>query len=507
MRHPYQTDDVIAARARSYLESVVAIESASDERSPSIPSTEGQAVLARFVGAFFAELGASVEQDDHANVIATLAGRGDRATAEPLALMVHLDTAKGTVPVGGLDLEPAWPGTALTWSGNPRIRVDVATYPSLVAYQGQDVLHGSGAAPFGLDDKLGLTHMMTLAWLLATNPDIAHPPLLFIGRPDEEIGRMEALHGLAALLAQRGVRTGYTVDGLDPYEVNVENFNAASAAIHFPSRAPRGGGSLRAIALQGVNTHGATAHAEGHRAATRLAAEIVAAMDDVEVVGFRSSPGRDCDAVVLFQIPEGRAAALEEAATAAVADHRDRGAGWSWIDVPEAVAPDAAAHDMLAFVGRFIASGPGFTLLAEDSWGRDGYSAPYRAFPVEHGVQLDIRLRDFTDAGLAARIAHVERVGGAAVVTRHQYVNMGPRLADRPELVRWARDAAAALGHETPVTPIRGGTGIDPFLDAGVAVGNLGTGYFAPESEKELTSLQMLSGHARWLLALVQITD
>ena len=47
---------------------------------------------------------------------------------------------------------------------------------------------------------------------------------------------------------------------------------------------------------------------------------------------------------------------------------------------------------------------------------------------------------------------------------------------------------------------------MDPFLDRGVAVANLGTGYFAPESEKELTSLQMLSGHARWLVALVQTT-
>ena len=51
--------------------------------------------------------------------------------------------------------------------------------------------------------------------------------------------------------------------------------------------------------------------------------------------------------------------------------------------------------------------------------------------------------------------------------------------------------------------PIRGGTGVDPFLDNGVSIGNLGTGYFAPESEKELTSLQTMAAHARWLLALV----
>ena len=503
VRHPYQSDDAIAARARTHLESVVAIESASDEDSPTIPSTPGQADLARFVGAFFAEQGAEVEQDAHANVIATLPGRGAGANAEPLALMVHLDTARGTEPREGLDLEPAWDGSALTWSDNPRIRIDVDTYPALAAYVGQDVLHGSGAAPFGLDDKLGLTHMMTLAWLLATNPEIPHPPLLFIGRPDEEIGRMDALHGLAALLSERGVRSGYTVDGLDPYEINVENFNAAGASVHFPAR-PVDAGELVTIRLVGVNTHGATAHAEGHRAATRMASEIIQAVD-VQVVGFRTDPQRECDALVVFALGGTAREDLEAACEAVVAPHRSRGAGWFPEELGDGFTPDAAAHGMLQFVGRFLASDPGFTLLAEDSWGRDGYSHPYRAFPVEHGVQLDIRIRDFTDAGLAARIAHVQELGATAVRVRHQYVNMGPRLEDRPELVNWARDAARLLGHESAVQPIRGGTGIDPFLDAGVAVGNLGTGYFAPESEKELTTMQMLAGHAKWLLALVQI--
>ena len=64
--------------------------------------------------------------------------------------------------------------------------------------------------------------------------------------------------------------------------------------------------------------------------------------------------------------------------------------------------------------------------------------------------------------------------------------------------------AAADVGVEALVFPIRGGTGVDPFLDVGIPIANLGTGYFAPESEKELTSLQKMAGHARWLFALVQ---
>ncbi len=493
---PSQSEAEIAERAFEHLLSVVSVESASDELSTTIPSTPGQAALADQVGAFFEALGGVVERDDNANVIATFAGRGVLRDAEPLALMVHLDTAKGTEPAAELDVAWGWDGSRLTWSGNDRIRVDLETYPSLSAYVGQDVVHGTGKAPFGLDDKLGLTHMMTLAWLLHSNPTIPHRPLLLIGRPDEEIGRMEALIGLAELLAARGVRSGYTVDGLDPFELNVQNFNAAGASITFPSELVAG--SSLGYRLCGVNTHGATAHAEGHRAATRLASELVD-LPFLRVVGFASDPDRTCDADVWFLTDDREA--LEEALDDVVAPHRDRGAGWHRIVGTE--VPDLNAETMLRFVRDFLLSDPGFTLPAEDSHGFDGYSHPWRATPVDRDLRLDIRIRDFTDRGLQERIAHVLELAPHAVV-KHQYVNMGPRLQDRPELLTWAQDAGAAIDRDVPVQPIRGGTGVDPFLDEGVAVANLGTGYFAPESEKELTSLQMLAGHARWLVALVQ---
>ena len=119
---------------------------------------------------------------------------------------------------------------------------------------------------------------------------------------------------------------------------------------------------------------------------------------------------------------------------------------------------------------------------------------------------VDVRLRDFDPAQLERRAEHVRKLAGTRpCVVAHQYVNMGPRLTDRPELVTWAHEAAAAAGVEGPVLPIRGGTGVDPFLDRGTAIANLGTGYFAPESEKEFTSRQLMAGHARWLFHLVQI--
>ena len=217
------------------------------------------------------------------------------------------------------------------------------------------------------------------------------------------------------------------------------------------------------------------------------------------MVGFVSDPLRDCDAEVHVV---GDRALLATTLDSIVAPHRDRGAGWSFL--PSAGPGDAAAHSMLRFVADFLASDPGFTLLAEESRGHDGYSHPYRGVMTEDGLRLDIRVRDFSEAGLQARLDHITAHSGGAARIRHQYVNMGPRLVDRPELLEWARRAGAAVQEDVRTLPIRGGTGVDPFLDKGVAVANLGTGYFAPESEKELTSLQHLAGHARWLVALVQ---
>jgi len=511
---PRQTRDAIAASARQHLEHVVRIDSASDEASSTIPSTPGQAHLADDLRGFFERWGATTELDPHANLIATLPGRGAGAGKAPVALMVHLDTARGTHAIDGLVVEPAWTGGPIPYDANPTLVVDVDTYPSLARYVGHDVLHGPGDAPFGLDDKLGLTHLMTLAWLLAENPDIPHPPLLLIGRPDEEIGRMEALLGVAALLDERGVRSGYTIDGLDPFEINIENFNARRGGVFFPATPLDLRGEFVRAQLGGVNTHGATARAEGHRTATRLAAEVVTALAElgehgVTPVDFVSNEERDCDAEITFHVasPTARAALLDALANA-VAPHRKRGASLSVELFAHPNKVDGNVGAMLAFVGRFLRSAPGFTLAAEDSDGHDGYSQPYRAVPTEQGLRLDVRIRDFSPTGLEARSEHLRKLAaedGRAVEVVHQYVNMGPRLADRPELVQRATAAGAACGVPCPVQPIRGGTGVDPFLDRGIAIANLGTGYFAPESEKELTSLQFMVDHALWLVQLVQV--
>lgn len=531
---PAQTlDDAALGRlAQTHLERVVAIDSASDEHSQTVPTTPGQTVLADDLAGFFGALGAEVARDAFANVIARLPGRGAGVGQTPVALMVHLDTAPGTAPTPKLNLAEAWTGDRVPYPANAGLQVTTANYPTLKAYLGHDLVFGPGDVPFGLDDKLGLTHLMTLAWLLNADPAAEHPPVWIIGRPDEEVGRSEALFGLAEQLAAAGVTAAYTIDGLLPFEINVENFNGAGATVHFDSAAfdlpPFAEWSAAApqvaLFLGGVNTHGATARVEGHRPATRLAAEILdrlvsagLAPDHIVPVAFASVAARDCDAHATFALrPDGDGSALRDRLLAIVAEvfaeHLPRGASWR-IEGETMGGPAAhpALFAALRHIHTFLQSEGVSPIAAEDSDDREGYSQPYRLRPSEpaagepEGWCLHVRLRDFDTEGLEARKRHVAGTApaGTRVNTFDQYGNMAPRLAAHPELVTWAKAAAEAVGVDAPIRPIRGGTGVDPFLDKGVPVANLGTGYFAPESEKEFTSRNLMAQHARWLMALL----
>jgi tripeptide aminopeptidase len=507
-------DAALAQISFDHLEAVVAIDSQSDENSTTIPSTEGQQVLARHVAERFAAYGCAVEQDAHANVIATLPGRGAGVDAPPLALLVHLDTARGTGHPARLHTLPAWDGRPVPLPARPDYRVDTKHYAALAEFVGHTLVHGDGEAPFGLDDKLGLTHLLTLARLLSEDPTLAHPPLLLIGRPDEEIGRMEAVEGLADLLAARGVRSGYTIDGILPFEVNVANFNGARATLTLPRAAPIPldfpAVERARIRLGGVNTHGATAHAEGHRTAIRFATELLGLLTrtglHVFCERFESDPVRDCDGVLqLLVLPSDRAA-VEIALTTLVEPHLPRGASYEVTFEPLLEAPrvDPTTARLFDLIGRFVATPWGHPLHAEDSSGWQGYSHPYRVRTLEDRVELDIRLRDFDPANLAKRKRDIATFFGAhaEVALQDQYIDMGPRLANRRDLVERALEAGSQIGVEVREAPIRGGTGVDPFLERGTAIANLGTGYFAPESEKELTSLELMARHARWLVAL-----
>ena len=525
---PIQDFATLAEWGTEHLATIIAIDSQSDEDSQSIPSTEGQRRFSEHLQGFFGGLGYDGVTDEYANLFVRVPARPLDGVERPtLALMCHIDTSKGTAAVERLDLVPGWDGSPIAWSDNDRLEVSAARYEAVAPFLGEDVLHGPGSAPIGLDDKLGIAELMTLARVLSTNPHIAHGELRLVFRPDEEIGRMAAVVGLAEKLEAEGVTRGYTVDGIEPFEVNNENFNASRAIVKIPDTAiglsEVGAARHLSVALQGAKSHGATAKAEGYLNATYTVARALTALgqrDDIVLTAFRSDALAETDAATdwLLTGADREALDLSEAALldglrAELEPHAWKGAGLQVtsraaiaLDEPETRGGAAAA---MRHLQAFLASAGPEPKLSEHSDGFQGYSNPHFIMPSEGGYEVRYRLRDFDPAALRTREDEVRAVCAAAtppleVVVEQQYINMGPRMTDYPELLTWALEAGKALGIEPTRRPIRGGTGVDPFLERGIPIANLGTGYFAPESEKELTSRQNIARHSLWLVMLVQ---
>ena len=530
-RSPTQDLETLATWGTEHLTRMIAQDSQSDEDSPSIPSTQGQRVLSADLKAFFSDLGYEGRTDDFGNTVVRVPSNLPPGESKPaLALMCHIDTSKGTDAVPTLELVPGWDGSQLTYPGNDRLQVSAERYASVRPFVDEDVLHGPGASPIGLDDKLGIAEVMTLGRVLAANPEIPHGELRLVFRPDEEIGRMAAVEGLAQTLLEEGVTHGYTVDGIEPFEINVENFNASRVHVQIPDE-PLGLPEVAAarhvsLAISGVKSHGATARAEGYLNATVVLARALrrlGARRDLFVTGFRSDALAETNAHVDLLLCGEDARALDATQAQLLAaletvlePHAWRGAG---VTVKHAVPvaldePEARGGAMRAVehVASFLAA-PGPTpVLSEDSDGYQGYTNPHFITPTRGGYQVRYRIRDFDPDALARREAHVLAVCAAAEPplvgeAAPQYVNMGPQMKPFPELDAWAAAALEAIGQPVVRRPIRGGTGVDPFLNKGIPIANLGTGYFAPESEKELTSRQNIARHALWLVHLVQAVE
>lgn len=203
-----------------------AIESQSNGRAQSLPSSPGQATLAALLAEEMRELGlADVVVDGHA--IATGLKRGNRPDAPAIGFIAHLDT----VDVG---LSPfihpqilRFNGKDLCLNAEEDIWLRVADHPEIARWQGEDIIVSDGTSVLGADNKAAIAVIMTLLGRLDST---GHGDVFVAFVPDEEIG----LRGAKALdLTRFPCDFAYTIDCCELGEVVLETFNAASAEIVF----------------------------------------------------------------------------------------------------------------------------------------------------------------------------------------------------------------------------------------------------------------------------------
>ncbi|MBR9652745.1 peptidase T [Thalassovita aquimarina] len=203
-----------------------AIDSQSDEDSPSSPSTDVQFDILRLLETELTEIGAQdVRLTDYGAVLATIPGTVPGPT---IGLLAHVDTAPQFNATG---VKPrvvrGYNGGDITFPDDASLVLSPEAYPYLAQKQGHDIITASGTTLLGADDKAGVSIIMTAARHLLENPDIPHGPIRIAFTPDEEIGR-----GVAeALPKDLGADFAYTFDGGKMGEIEYETFSADAAEI------------------------------------------------------------------------------------------------------------------------------------------------------------------------------------------------------------------------------------------------------------------------------------
>lgn len=203
-----------------------AIDSQSDEDSPTGPSTEIQWDILRLLKAELEEIGASdVQLTDYGTVLATIPGNQPGPT---IGFLAHVDTAPQFNATG---VKPrvirGYNGGDITFPDNPALTLSPADYPYLATKQGHDLITASGTTLLGADDKAGVAIIMTAAEALLKNPDAPRPTIRIAFTPDEEIGR-----GVSSRLpADLAAEFAYTFDGGAVGEVEYESFSADGATV------------------------------------------------------------------------------------------------------------------------------------------------------------------------------------------------------------------------------------------------------------------------------------
>jgi len=205
----------------------VAIESQSDMKATSLPSTPGQQELAALLAEELRALGLeNVVIDDHATV--TALKRGTKAGAPRIGFIAHVDTVDvGLSPVVKAQVL-RFEGQDLCLNAEKDIWLRVAEHPEIAPYKGNEIVFSDGTSVLGADNKAAVAIVMTL--LAELRPEDERGDILVAFVPDEEIG----LRGAKALdLARFDCDFAYTIDSCEVGEVVWENFNAAMAEIVF----------------------------------------------------------------------------------------------------------------------------------------------------------------------------------------------------------------------------------------------------------------------------------
>jgi tripeptide aminopeptidase len=207
----------------------VKIDTESDPKSTTFPSTEKQKNLGRLLVQQLLEMGIEdAHLDQYGYVYATIPANTDKDNVPVLCFCSHMDTSPDA---SGKNVKPIihknYDGSDIVLPDNPEVVIRMADHRYLKDQIGHDVITASGNTLLGADNKAGLSEIMDMTYQLVHNPSIKHGKIRLLFTPDEEIGKGTNYVDLQKL----GADFGYTVDGSQRGSIEDETFSADGATL------------------------------------------------------------------------------------------------------------------------------------------------------------------------------------------------------------------------------------------------------------------------------------
>jgi len=206
----------------------VQIDTQSDPKSPTVPSTEKQKDLGRVLVEELLAIGiADAHLDEYGYVYATIPSNSDKKVPV-ICFCSHMDTSPDC---SGYQVKPIvhenYQGQDLVLPDDPTIVLKMREHPDLKDQIGNDIITASGTTLLGADNKAGLAEIMEAAAFLMENPTVKHGTIKILFTPDEEIGRGVDKVNLEKLAAD----FAYTIDGETLGSIEDETFSADGAVL------------------------------------------------------------------------------------------------------------------------------------------------------------------------------------------------------------------------------------------------------------------------------------
>lgn len=202
------------------------IDTQSDPKSTTTPSTEKQWDLLHLLEKELQQLGLPTDLDENGYLFATLESNID-VDVPTVGFLAHVDTspdfnASNVKPqiIENYDGKPYK-------LGNTKRFLDPKVFLELNSLVGHTLMVTDGTSLLGADDKAGIVEIMEAICYLQEHPEIKHGTIRIGFTPDEEIGRGPHKFDVDRFNAD----FAYTMDGSQYGELQYESFNAAEAVI------------------------------------------------------------------------------------------------------------------------------------------------------------------------------------------------------------------------------------------------------------------------------------